>query len=1429
MKNIDGKYYINPYYEKEIKVSKEEAETSMSAQYETSEIDFEEIVILPECECVCYIYKVVSAVESLKVFVSAYSGEIVKTVGVNTLARSSIYDTSGYSASSDNIQIIIDGQEKTLPVTKYTSTNGGGSFYALSDANVSKIYMTNGKNKNDYTYECYDTILNPSDPSDFNDQDAIKAYEGLLKCYNFYKDSDNFGVSIDGIKNKNGSRIDLIAIVHFDRNYNNAGYVEPAYSNSKYGYFIFGDGDSIKNKSFVNGVDVIGHEYQHAITASIVDLEYSKESGALTEAISDIFGAAIEGNDISSQYFWQLGEDVVLDTSTPYIRNMANPSATRCVSNYSQISQYTQTLYVSEDNDYGGVHYICTLPTYATYLMYQKAPTLFTQENILKLWYQTIYHLTSTSSITDFCAGMISAAEELEFDDEMTAVIEYAFASVGVPGYTGIRTWNNNSLTILDGAGTIASPYLIKSVADLASVAYYINNTENDYYLTARYKLECDLNLSDVNWISIGTESRQFNGYFNGDSHKISGLNLEGQEGDLFNGLFAYVGENGYIYDLNIASGQTTTNAEYVGAIAGIMLGAISGCSSSLSISGKNVGGLVGQMQSNSGGQKIANCFVKANLTGEKVGGLVCTFATSKNGNNIYESAYITGSYYQGNITAQTAGGLVAEGNGLYMINNLVYANFASNSEENVFGGLIAKLYFDNVIDQSEATNVYNYILSNFVYCALSTDNLQFGFIVGNFYGNTVGGQTLISKNIVKDIEDVEFVYSAENGAGLILEDNKKSQDEIYTGDFDFDNLNYFSNQEWTIFPVSESFDFVGTFKINKNQMPTFTDMEFWLGEAGYAFAGGDGSEDNPYQISTAEQLATLSSFMASDLYYDRYASKYYILTNDIDLSGKVWVGIGCKRYYFQNNKVQANSSYSKTYYFTGTFDGNGHTIKNMKTMRLYSIGGQSSDGQNFLIYEFMPGLFSYTCPTNSTVPTIKNLILENVEITGSCTGAVVSHAYVSLNLENIKVMNGSIKSSDIAGGLVGQVDGFTNLSMASPVIEIKDCYTCLDISGNVVGGAVGYVTNGSSSKSSRMNIINFLGKNNISVDGTEKEVIYNGTDSYPDYYKAIAGNVVGITMIKNLSIINTIVIGDIVSYTKNSYLGAYVGCVGAGDPFTGQSINIEIDACKHFGDMYYILNKDITVGGTIVGGTHATLLKMINISIKDKTYTNQNTSAVYHNNSMFININSEINNSEDEKGEGDFEFYSDDYFQNSVYFNTDYVWTNEDIERFGFLVLFKLYDGTIIKREVVKDGQDATPPENPTLSSTAAYDFEFVGYDKDFTNVSRDLVVYALFEATARKYEITYLDDNGNVIEKLLLDYGQLINQDIQFAQKQSNIFIRYTFMGFGEKGQTVVGDATVGPVYKVEITSAGIIMILAIVACIGSVVYVLTKRKSN
>ena len=161
--------------------------------------------------------------------------------------------------------------------------------------------------------------------------------------------------------------------------------------------------------------------------------------------------------------------------------------------------------------------------------------------------------------------------------------------------------------------------------------------------------------------------------------------------------------------------------------------------------------------------------------------------------------------------------------------------------------------------------------------------------------------------------------------------------------------------------------------------------------ESGGVFAGGSGTEDDPYVIATAADLNAVRSNLAA----------CYRLDADIDLSGVEWTPVGVFHGADDGVPVEADA-------FTGIFDGGSHTISNLTV-------GQPEDSA--------VGLFG--CVRGAH---IYNLTVDTVTVDGrSMAGAVAGYAYnsrltaVSLTGSNfITGHNGAGESAEKIGGMVG-------------------------------------------------------------------------------------------------------------------------------------------------------------------------------------------------------------------------------------------------------------------------------------------------------------------------------------------------------------------------------------------------------------------------
>lgn len=1440
--SINCSYYTNISKLEDIKYSILDAQAYIFDNYEASSVKYLETNVVPKSSnSLAYVFEVKMLNDIYKVFVGVSDLSVLKMVK----ATASLTDTSNYLSKLPSLNdyykedatttyVNVDGEPVTLSIDKYVSKTSNEYFFVLGDSERA-IYITHGENQTKENNAKYYTSYSAS--ATFNDVLAVRAYDYIMQCYDFYLDSNNFGVSIEGLTNPKGEEILLLAIVHYDNKYENAAFYLP-YDDSTTGYFYFGDGNTNKGTgSFVNGLDVVAHEYQHCITDSVVQLEYFNESGAICEAYSDIFGAVIEGKEMSDADFWRMGEDIYL-ASNKYFRDMSNPALTGCTASYSSLYPLCNKTGCSHtDCDNGGVHYNSTLMTYATYIMYQQDPTFFNSSNILKLWYQTLTKLSEDSTFIDFAQKMIQSAEELNFSEENILDIEFAFASVELPGYTGVKIWNDYTLQYLQGAGTIAKPYLINSVADLASVAYYINLGEEPAYANARYQVNVDLDLKNIPWISIGTKDNPFNGVFNGGGKTISGLNISSNINDEFAGLFNYTGDDAYIYDIRVSSGNVTTNATYAGAIAGLLKGTISGCSSDLNITGKNVGGLAGLVINSAGGEKIVNSYVTASLEGDVVGGLVSTVSSPYNASvGLHLSGYITSSYTTGTLTGNIVGGLVGKANSLYIANVLTTANLQDASGNSIVGGLVGELSFKDVNNNSDNISdlVSNMILSAKVAVSfnMQNENTKKGLLIGYFSGEATQGTLFIENVSAKKVDDINYSSNSLNTLFVKFKDCKIVEDNIFEGEFDFDNEKYYKNSSnWTILDGIEAFDLVSTFRMNgSNAMPIYIESDFWLNHASNAFDSGYGTKESPFIIKTAEQLALLAASVGSESYNNYYSTKHYKLEADIDLSGKIWVGIGTTHI----TAVNGVTTSATIYPFKGVFDGNGYSILNMTSLSAYSVSALNSTGTSYKLTEYLPALFGltmiYSDGNNIIYPTIKNVSFENINNRGSYASSVVSKAYMGVNLDNISVNGGNITSNFISGGLVGVIEGLTQTYVNQEIVSnVSNSYTNVNVSGRVVGGVVGFITNASENVNTTLNVINYLNRGKISASGEEMESeIVNGS-SY--YYRPIAGSVVGIDLIRNLNIINSINLGDVISYNNGGYVGGFIGSIGIGGNFTSNVMNILIDGSKQIGDVYYIFDDEVLSSGSIIGGTHSELASIVNLTITEKTHTNQNVDEIANNELIGLTVNSELKYSTDVVGAGDFDIYNSEYYSNENYFNEEYFWEDAQINKIFISVTFRDHNGEIIDVIYLEQGQTSLSIEQtpmPEREPTLQYEYVFTGWDKDLNNITQSISVYAEYTTKVREYTVTYLDEKGNVIETKKLAFGSSVNQELAIPKKNGNLLFEYDFLRWGELGQTVTGDLILKPVYKRSLTFVGKVAIVSVVV-FALAIFNTTKKKSK
>ncbi len=211
-------------------------------------------------------------------------------------------------------------------------------------------------------------------------------------------------------------------------------------------------------------------------------------------------------------------------------------------------------------------------------------------------------------------------------------------------------SWTDEGNYATEFSSVSGSTITITSEAELARVAYLVNNTK-EHFKDKKIKLGCDLNMDKHQWIPIGIDFllHYFLGDFDGQNHTISGINVN-RSGESYNGLFGVVG-SGSVYP--IVKNIRLTNSSITG--------------------GDNTGGIVGYIR----WAQLNNCHTDAIVNGgDYTGGVVGKVAGEDNGamcTNVTDCLYM-GHHVSGSGNTHAVVGGCSEETGYY-VSRCYYTN----------------------------------------------------------------------------------------------------------------------------------------------------------------------------------------------------------------------------------------------------------------------------------------------------------------------------------------------------------------------------------------------------------------------------------------------------------------------------------------------------------------------------------------------------------------------------------------------------------------------------------------------------------------------------------------------------------------------------------------------------------------------------------
>lgn len=373
--------------------------------------------------------------------------------------------------------------ETTLSGTNYilhdTTRGGGVRTYNLKKGSTLSSGVDFTDADNNWTSAEYNNAT--------FDNAALDAHWGVEKTYDYFKTTFN--------RNSYDNQGTLLrSYVHYGSSYENAGWTGSE--------MIYGDG-ATRFKP-LTAFDVTGHELGHGVCSSSANLLYQRESGALNEALSDIWGAAVEATYAPTKQRWLIGEEIVI-SAPQYLRSMSNPKSGLSAQpdTYHGQKWYPATVEEgcitpsSSTNDNCGVHYNSGVINHWFYILSEGktgtndlgrnySVTGISMEKAAKIAYrmETDYLGANSNFMNARNFGMQAAKDLYGADSAEAIATQDAFYAVGlgakylaVPDTTAPTAPTNLAATNTTGSQTLLQWNVSTDENDIEAYTVYKNGT----------------------------------------------------------------------------------------------------------------------------------------------------------------------------------------------------------------------------------------------------------------------------------------------------------------------------------------------------------------------------------------------------------------------------------------------------------------------------------------------------------------------------------------------------------------------------------------------------------------------------------------------------------------------------------------------------------------------------------------------------------------------------------------------------------------------------------------------------------------------------------------------------------------------------------------------------------------------------------------
>lgn len=652
------------------------------------------------------------------------------------------------------------------------------------------------------------------------------------------------------------------------------------------------------------------------------------------------------------------------------------------------------------------------------------------------------------------------------------------------------------------GSGSAEDPYLIADASQLRWFAAQVNDNGKSAICA---QLTADIDLESKEWMPIGKNySYAYKGTFDGNDHEIKNLYVTGTTSNHY-GLFGVLGAGGTIRNLTVSGRVTITgsgSSSYgIGGIVGQLGGAgtIENCTNRAAVSGNfNTAGIVGRVGSSGG--TIRACANLGNISGSNsVGGIV---------GYAYYGVTASRCYNRGAVTASVgkAGGIVgfmddsgAKFSNCYTTGAVKGSKSAAVVGEKTSGSISGCYYLDTLGADSNATaktadelkalapalgepfmTAPAGVNDGYPIFAWQVPTYAVTFHTGaagaSITVNGVSGQADADGKYTVKLPDGAYEYAVsafgyQTAAGQVTVNGTEQTVTVtltpvekrtvrfnvtpadakaaVTVTWDGDGRTVEAQSDGSYLLPEGAYTYtvkakgyakvVEPLNVAKDEMirVTLTPSAAWDG-AEREQPSGSGTQTDPYQIGSGAELA----WLADKVNNASTVTKLYVeLTDDIDLGGQPWTPIG---------KFGYGSSDRS---FSGSFRGNGHTVKGLNVSAEYAgLFGSINDAE--ITGVVVQGTVVSTNTNNGDAGGIvgraigtTNKIINcgnEAAVSGGCNVGGILGNNQAYNTK-ITVLNcynmGHISASDRASGIVGRCGGSS--------LSVTNCYNTGEITSN--------------------------------------------------------------------------------------------------------------------------------------------------------------------------------------------------------------------------------------------------------------------------------------------------------------------------------------------------------------------------------------------